>query len=141
IPRRATAVAASIKRKPLLSLGWGAILLFATPIAAIVAFITVVGVPVGVIGLALYGIAIYLSQIAVGLFIGYWIISSFGKVDSRGVLVGAFTLGFVILTLIKLIPFVGFPIWLATVLFGIGAMIMSQKTIKDETPVEPLPAV
>ncbi|MFC2032653.1 hypothetical protein ACFLUS_04770 [Chloroflexota bacterium] len=140
-PTRAKAVAASIKRKPLWSLGWGAILLFATPIAAIVAFITVVGVPVGVVGLTLYGIAIYLSQIAVGLFIGYWIISSFGKVDSRGVLVGAFALGFAILTLIKLIPFVGFPIWLATVLFGIGAMAMSQKTIKDETPVEPLPAV
>ena len=141
IPRRAEAVAVSIKRKPLWSLGWGAILLFVTPVAAIVTFITVIGIPIGIIGLVLYGIAIYLSQIAVGLFIGYWIISSFNKVDSRGVLVGAFALGFAILTLIKLIPFVGFPIWLATVLFGIGAMAMSQKTIKAETPVEPLPAV
>ncbi|MFC1929858.1 hypothetical protein ACFLW6_03235 [Chloroflexota bacterium] len=140
-PIRAQAVAASIKRKPLLSLGWGAILLFATPIAAIVTFITVVGVPVGLIGLTLYGIAIYLSQIALGLFIGYWIISSFGKVDSRGVLIGAFALGFSVLTLIKLIPFVGFPIWLATVLFGIGAMAMSQKTITAEAPVEPLTTV
>ena len=140
-PIRAKAVAASIKRKPLLSLGWGAILLFATPIAAIVTFITVIGVPVGVIGLALYGLAIYLSQIAVGLFIGYLIISSFGKVDSRGVLIGAFILGFSLLTLIKLIPFVGFPIWLATVLFGIGAMAMSQKTIKATTPVVPLPEI
>ena len=139
VPRRSKAVATSIRRKPLLSLGWGAIILFATPIAAIVTFITVVGVPVGLIGLALYGIAIYLSQIAVGLFIGYLIISSFGNVDSRGVLIGAFTLGFALLTLIKLIPFVGFPIWLATVLFGIGAMIMSQKMIKEETQVEPLP--
>ncbi|MFC1934439.1 hypothetical protein ACFLXX_04795 [Chloroflexota bacterium] len=136
-PIRSKAVAASIKRKPLLSLGWGAILLFATPIAAIVTFITVIGVPVGLIGLTLYGIAIYLSQIAVGLFIGYWIISSFGKVDSRGVLIGAFALGFSVLTLIKLIPFVGFPIWLATVLFGIGAMAMSQKTITAEAPVKP----
>jgi cytoskeletal protein CcmA (bactofilin family) len=140
-PKRARAVAASIKHKPLLSLGWGAIVLVATPIAAIVAFITVVGVPVGLLGLAIYGAAVYISQIVVGLFIGYWIIGYFNKVESRGVLVGAFALGFFILTLIKLIPYVGLPIWLATVLFGIGAMAISQKTMKAEAPVEVISAV
>jgi hypothetical protein len=135
VPRRAAAVAASIRSKPWLSLGWGAIILFATPIAAIITFFTVVGVPVGLLSLTLYGIAIYLSQVAVGLFIGYWIISYFSKVESRGVLVGALALGFTILTLLKLIPYVGFPwLWLATVLFGIGAMALSQKTLQsDET--------
>ncbi len=131
-PRRAAAVANSIRHKPWLSLGWGAIILFATPIAAIITLITVVGVPVGLIGLTLYGIAIYLSQIAVGLFIGYWIIGYFSKVESRGILVGALALGFLILTLLKLIPYVGFPLWLATVLFGIGAMALSPKTLQAE---------
>jgi len=129
-PKRATAVATAIRRQPWLSLGWGTIILFATPIAAIITFVTVVGVPVGLIGLTLYGIAIYLSQIAIGLFIGYWIISSFSKVESRGVLVGALALGFAILTLLKLIPYIGFPLWLATVLFGIGAMALSGKTLR-----------
>ena len=119
-----------------MSLGWGAIILFATPIAAIVTFITVIGVPVGLIGLTLYGIAIYLSQIAVGLFIGYWIIGYFSNVESRGILVGALALGLAVLTLLKLIPYVGFPLWLATVLFGIGAMLLSQKTLRAEAPVE-----
>jgi len=131
-PRRAAAVADSIRHKPWLSLGWGAIILFVTPIAAIITFITVVGVPVGLIGLTLYGIVIYLSQIAVGLFIGYWIIGYFSKVESRGILVGALALGFAILTLLKLIPYVGFPLWLATALFGIGAMTLSQKTLHAE---------
>lgn len=135
-PRRAVAVAAAIRQKPWLSLGWGAIILFATPIAAIITFVTVVGVPVGLIGLTLYGIAIYLSQIAIGLFIGYWIISYFSKVQSRGILVGALALGFAILTLLKLIPYVGFPLWLATVLFGIGAMALSQKTLRAEETIE-----
>ena len=130
VPRRAEAVAASIRHKPWLSLGWGAIIFCATPLAAILTFVTVVGVPVGLIGLTLYGIAIYLSQIAIGLFIGYWIISYFGKVESRGVLVGALALGFAILTLLKLIPYIGFALWLATVLFGIGAIVMSQKTLR-----------
>ena len=91
------------------------------------------GVPVGLIGLTLYGIAIYLSQIAIGLFIGYWIISSFSKVESRGILVGALALGFAILTLLKLIPYIGFPLWLATVLFGIGAMALSVKTLRAKS--------
>jgi cytoskeletal protein CcmA (bactofilin family) len=133
-PRRATAVAASIRQRPWLSLGWGAIILFAAPVAAVVAFITIVGVPVGVIGLVAYGVAIYLSQVAVGLFIGYWIIGYFSKVDSRGMLLGAFALGFSILTLVKLIPYLGFPLWLATVLFGIGAMVLSQKTMSAVAP-------
>ncbi|MFC1972645.1 hypothetical protein ACFLVE_04505 [Chloroflexota bacterium] len=131
-PRRAASVAASIRRKPWLSLGWGAIIVCATPIAAIITFITVVGVPVGLIGLAVYGIAIYLSQIAVGLFIGYWIIGYFNKMESRGILVVALALGFIILTLLKLIPYVGFPLWLATVLFGIGAMALSPKILQSE---------
>ena len=135
-PQRATAVATSIRRKPWLSLGWGAIILFATPIAAIVTFITVIGVPVGLIGLTLYGMAIYLSQIAVGLFIGYWIIGYFSNVGSRGILVGALALGLAVLTLLKLIPYVGFPLWLATALFGIGAMVMSQKILRNEASVE-----
>ncbi|MFC2002110.1 hypothetical protein ACFLUZ_06400 [Chloroflexota bacterium] len=135
-PQRATAVAASIRRKPWLSLGWGAIILFATPIAAVVTFITVIGVPVGLIGLTFYGIAIYLSQIAVGLFIGYWIIGYFSNVESRGILVGALALGLTVLTLLKLIPYVGFPLWLATALFGIGAMTLSQKILHTGAPVE-----
>ncbi|MFC1986976.1 hypothetical protein ACFLVH_00270 [Chloroflexota bacterium] len=131
-PGRAKKVAAAIRQKPLLSLGWGAIILFATPIAAIVTFVTIVGVPVGLIGLTLYGIAIYISQIVAGLFIGYWIMGYFTKVESRGALIGALTLGFLILTLLKLIPYVGFPLWLVTVLFGIGAMVQSIRTLKSE---------
>jgi hypothetical protein len=135
-PKRAAAVAASLKRKPWLILGWGAIILFATPIAAIITFVTVIGVPVGLIGLVLYGIAIYLSQIAVGLFLGYWIMGTFSQVNSRGLLIGAFALGFVILTLIRAIPYIGIPVWLATILFGLGAMALSQRTLRAEATVK-----
>jgi len=138
-PRRAAVVAASIRRKPWLSLGWGAVILFATPIVAIITFITVVGIPMGLIGLTLYGIGIYLSQIAVGLFIGYGIIGYFRKVETRGILVGALALGFTVLTLLKLIPYVGIPLWLATVLFGLGAMALSEKTLRTEVQ-QPVPA-
>jgi cytoskeletal protein CcmA (bactofilin family) len=130
LPRRANAAAASIRRKPWLSLGWGALIFFAAPLAILLTFITVVGIPIGLISLVVYIIALYLSQVAVGLFIGCWILGFFSKTESRGGLLGAFALGFAILTLLKLIPIVGTILWFATVFFGIGAMVMSQKNLR-----------
>jgi len=132
-PRRASTVADSIRHKPWVSLGWGAIILFATPIAVIITLITVVGVPLGVIGLILYGIGIYLSQLVVGLFLGYWIIGYFRKVETRGILVGALALGFAVLTLVKLIPYVGYIVVLAAILFGLGALLVSTRRPRVET--------
>lgn len=126
-PRRMALIADSLRNKPWWSLGWGAIILFVTPVAAIVVCITIVGIPLGLIALALYGIAIYLSQIPVALFIGRWIIGYFNKTDSRAILVGALALGLAILCLLRLIPYLGFVIGLATVLFGLGATLVSLK--------------
>jgi hypothetical protein len=141
-PRRAAAVAVHIRYKPWVSLGWGSFFFFATPIAAIITFITVIGAIVGLIGLVLYGIGIFLSQLAVGLFIGYWVVSHFREVsffkgaDTRAVLIAALAVGFAILTLLKLliglIPYAAFPIWLATVLFGLGAILISERKLQVE---------
>jgi len=133
-PKRATAVATSIKRKPLLSLGWGALVFFVAPLAALIAFITVIGIPVSIIGIIFYFIALYLSQVAVGLFLGYWILGYVTKVNSRGMLLAAFALGFVILTLVSLIPYVGSVVCFAAALFGLGAMALSQKTLRSMEP-------
>jgi cytoskeletal protein CcmA (bactofilin family) len=126
-PRRTALMADTIKTKPWLSLGWGAIILFGTPIAAIIVCITIVGIPMALIALALYGIAIYLAQIPAALFIGRWIIGYLTKTDSRGVMVGALALGLAILCLLRMIPYAGFFIWLAAVLFGLGGALISWR--------------
>jgi cytoskeletal protein CcmA (bactofilin family) len=131
-PGRSVSVAESIRTKPWTSLGWGAVILFATPVAAIVVCITVIGIPVGLIALALYAIAIYISQVFVGLFMGRWIIGRFRKVESRAIMVGALAAGLVILTLLGLIPYLGFWIGLAVALFGLGAMLVSETRLRNE---------
>jgi len=98
----------------------------------VLAFITIVGIPLGFIGIALYVIAIYLSQIMVGLFIGRWIISYFREVESRGILVGALTLGLAIYCLLRMIPYVGFFITLIGALLGLGALLVSEKVLHSE---------
>jgi len=127
MPRRMALMADTIKTKPWFSLGWGAIILFGVPIAAIIVCVTIVGIPLGLVTLALWGIAIYLSQIVVALFIGRWIIGYFAKTDSRGVMVGALALGLAILCLLRIIPYAGFFIGLAAVLFGLGAALVSLR--------------
>ncbi|NQT31751.1 MAG: hypothetical protein HQ588_05395 [Deltaproteobacteria bacterium] len=134
-PRRLTALTEAVRTKPWHSLGWGAVLLVVTPIAAVIICITVVGVPIGLIALALYGIAIYISQIFIGLLLGRLILGAFkgvGPVEKRGILIGALALGLFILTLLKMIPYAGFFIGLAAVLFGLGAILVSEKQLREE---------
>lgn len=126
-PRRLTSIAESIRSRPGASAGWGTLILFVTPIAAIIVCITIIGIPLGLIALALWGIAIYLAQIPVGLFIGRWIIGHFRGVEGKAIMVGALALGLVILRLLRLIPYLGFFIGLAVILFGLGAVVVSER--------------
>ena len=129
-PRRSVTIADSIRNKPLSSLGWGALVLFLTPIAAIIVCITVIGIPVALIALVLYAIAIYLSQIFVGLLIGRLIIGRFREVETKAILVGTLAAGLAILFVFGLIPYLGFIIGLAVALFALGAMVLSIKTLR-----------
>lgn len=134
-PRRMKAITEAIRTRPWPSLGWGAVLLIVTPIAALIVCITVIGLPIGLIALALYGVMIYLAQIFIGLLIGKLIIGSFKgveTVETRGILIGALALGLAILTLLKLIPYAGFFIGLAAVLFGFGAILVSERQLRAE---------
>jgi len=53
--RRLTSIAESIRSKPGASAGWGALIVFIAPIAAVLVCFTVVGIPVGLIALGLWG--------------------------------------------------------------------------------------
>ena len=119
-----------------LNLGWGAIILFLTPIAAIVICFTVIGIPLGLITLALYGIALYLSQIPVALCIGRTIIKRSRETESKSMQVGAFAAGLAILAVLRAIPFIGFFIWLAAALFGLGTLVTSKKSLRLENSVK-----
>jgi cytoskeletal protein CcmA (bactofilin family) len=126
LPRRLAAASDSLRTRPGPSAGWGAVALFATPIAAIIVCVTILGLALGVITLLLWGIAIYLSQIPVALLIGLLVLRRSPHAGNKGVMIGGFALGLVILALLRLIPIVGFFVGLATVLFGMGAVVVEE---------------
>jgi len=68
----------------------------------------------------------------VGLFIGRWIIGHFRGVEGKAIMVGALALGLVILRLLRLIPYLGFFIGLAVILFGLGAVVASERKRRAE---------
>ena len=126
-PKRLTSIVESMRTRPGPSAGWGAIVLIVTPIAAIIVGLTIVGIGVGVITLALYGIAIYLAQISVSLLIGRLIVSRSRVVEGKPAMIGALALGLIIISLLKLIPYFGIFVSLAVIIFGLGAAVVSAK--------------
>ncbi len=122
---RISAMADSIRTKPWPSLGWGTLVLFAIPIAALIVIVTIIGLPIGLIALVLYGIAVYLSQIPVGFLIGRLIIRRNGEIEPRGLMIGALALGLAILLVLGLIPYVGGLVILLTIIFGLGSLVVS----------------
>jgi cytoskeletal protein CcmA (bactofilin family) len=104
------------------SAGWGALVLFATPVAAVIVMFTLIGLPAGLIALALWGMVVYLAQIPVGLLVGKLVLRR--PLWSKKSLVGALALGLFLLTAVSAIPVLGFWIGLATVMFGLGSVVV-----------------
>lgn len=125
-PRWMQSVTDFLAEKPGPCAGWGALLLFATPIAIFIALVTIVGFTLGVIVGLLYLITLYISQLAVGFLIGRLIIGRTKSVKNWGVMFGVFTLGLFILRIVRLIPVFGHIIWTAAALFGLGAILISE---------------
>jgi len=132
VPKHLTSVTESIRTRPWASLGWGAVILFVTPIAAILVCFTIVGISVGLIALLFYAVALYLAQIPVALFLGRWIIGSFRAVEGKPIMLGALALGLVIIHLLRLIPYFGFFVSLVVILFGLGAVVVWERKRRAE---------
>lgn len=137
VPRHLTSVSESIRTRPWASLGWGAVILFVTPIAAILVCFTIVGISVGLIALLFYAVALYLAQIPVALFLGRWIIGSFRAVEGKPIMLGALAIGLVIIHLLRLIPYFGFFVSLVVILFGLGSLVVWERKRRAEAARAP----
>jgi len=116
-PRAADAVARTAKAKALVSFGVGFAAFFLIPIIAVLALITVVGIPLGVILLLLIVPLYAISYVTAAFALGRRII--------KGSRIVAFLVGLVILGLLSLIPIAGALIGLLATMFGLGLLLMT----------------
>ncbi len=123
-------------------IGLGVLVFFGVPIAAIIACVTVVGIPLGILTLGLWFLAINCAEIVVGTVVGNWIL---GKPADTWGLIGRMALGFVIVRIVytPLAPLhvigvlVGLGIWI----WGMGAIALAiyNLVVQPRTPQSAMP--
>jgi cytoskeletal protein CcmA (bactofilin family) len=130
-PRAADAAEVVGRDAPGPSIGWGVLLVFGLPILAVLALVTVIGIPLGA-GLLLALVPIY----GVGYVSGAWLLGRRILRPTTGRFV-AFLVGWGILRLVALIPVAGGLGWLAATVFGLGALIVAAWRARRASPSAP----
>ncbi|MEJ7901327.1 MAG: hypothetical protein WKF63_05735 [Thermomicrobiales bacterium] len=124
-------------RRLLRSLAFGVLTVIAVPILAIVLMVTVIGLPAGIVLLAVFFVALYLTQVIVGMTIGRFILPTSWNDGSRGFHLLAMTLGVVLLGALRLIPvpYLYTLLSLIITIWGAGAVLMlAGSLIRQSTP-------
>ncbi len=118
-PRGADAVSNASRTAPWASTGWGAVAFVALPIAGALAIVSLVWLPFG-LGLLLALFLLY----SVGLALAAFALGRRIWREPRGRLL-AFAIGWAILAVVSLIPWLGVLVWVAGSVFGVGATIVA----------------
>lgn len=103
-------------------MGKGALALLLVPIIAFLLLLTIIGIPICVILILIYCLALYLSTVFVAYLIGYkvWNKTHKEKKDTNMMLYGA--IGLVIILVLELIPVVGSIVSILVLFGGLGVI-------------------
>ena len=117
------------------SVGIGLLLLISIPILAILAMITVIGIPLGIIILIIYGLLLYVSKLVASIYLA-------GLLKTKYNLEQAW-LWFAVLVVLMLavdIPYIGWIISLAVLALGLGCgfYAITGSGNKTDTPDNPV---
>jgi hypothetical protein len=116
-PKAGAAIARTAKAKALIAGLVGLLAFFLIPLIAILACVTVVGLPLGILLLLLIVPLYVISYCAAALVVGRLIL--------KKAVVLAFIVGIVILQVLTLIPIVGGLIGFVATFFGLGVVLMT----------------
>jgi cytoskeletal protein CcmA (bactofilin family) len=112
-------------------LGRGFLIFVATPVAACIAIIFLIGLPLGLIALVLWLIAIYMAKIVVAAALGRVLLP-----DRAGT--GGFALalaaGLAVVLIGSNLPYVGGLVWLLVALLGLGMAFDALRARARQTP-------
>ncbi len=104
---------------------WGLALVFITPVAVLLLCATIVGLPLGLILLALYLTVLYLSQLSIGLAVGARLVGP--NAELGWMLYFAFLVGTLIFQGLSLVPYLGTLLEIAALFLGSGALFLATR--------------
>ncbi|MBI3945387.1 MAG: polymer-forming cytoskeletal protein [Armatimonadetes bacterium] len=138
VPRFLRAAAESLRERPLVSVLLGLLILVAAPIIGALIAVTIIGIPVGLLILALWAFAVMLSAIPVALFLGRWVSARFIRGEGFSPY-ESLAFGMLLIGLPAAIPILRGFVLLAVVLFGVGIFILGAQRLAT-TGAQPAPA-
>lgn len=118
-PEFADTVTTRVSDEPLVSGGIGLGGLVGIPVVLLLTVITIVGLPVALIGLMAFGLLVFTSSALAEYAVGAWALS-YASVDNRWL---ALVIGVVGVGLLSRLPLVGGPVNLVVFLLGFGAVL------------------
>ncbi len=118
--------AASLAGEPALGLGFGFVVAVVLPAAAILAMVLLITIPLGLIGLSVYLIAVYLARLVAAQTVGDWLLRT-ARVGTEPSAYASLAVGLVLFYFLTQIPYVGFLVWLAAIVAGLGGMYLAAR--------------
>ena len=115
-----------LAEQPALGLGFGFVVAVVLPAAAILAMILLITIPLGLISFAIYFVALYLARLVTAQTVGDWLLRlARGGTESSAY--AALAIGLILFHFLTRIPYVGFLIWLAALVAGLGGIFLATR--------------
>lgn len=136
VPRFTAEAGGNLRSRPGVSVGLGLASHILWPIAVGICCATVLGIPLGIVVLLLYGVAGFAGFSVSAIYVGGLILRS------QRSLIPAALLGAVVLGVLMLIPIVGGLVLLAAWILGMGGLILATGSAigRQRAPVAPVEA-
>lgn len=124
-------LAARAVESPLRSGGVGLLTLVGVPLALVAIAVTIVGIPLSILGVFLYAVTVWVGSLYGRVAVGSWL-TSLADVENRW---AGLVVGFVTVALATRVPYLGGVVELAVLLLGLGALSLSvYETYRGSRP-------
>jgi cytoskeletal protein CcmA (bactofilin family) len=136
-PRFSRRVADSAVEGPARAGAAGLVMLVGVPILLVLTAITIIGIPLAVVGAMVFGVLAWVGAVYGRIAVGTWL-TAYTAVESRW---AALLVGFLVVAVVVRIPFVGWIPELLVALLGLGALVLAmterrraRRESTEETP-------
>ncbi|MFH1170976.1 MAG: polymer-forming cytoskeletal protein [bacterium] len=131
-PKTSARIAERMQQRPWQSIGWGLVILIVAPIVALILLFTVIGIPLALLGVALYVMLLYLAKVFVGFSLGLILFRALRKEKPAPVL-WSFIVGTVLFTILTILPYIGWLIEFVGILWAAGAAVFVKREVLQAT--------
>lgn len=114
------------------ALGWGFVLAIAAPLVLVIAALTLVGIPLAVLGLFAFLSALYLAGIVVAALVGRTLVRGGEAAEGLRGFSLALLAGLVVLVIGMHLPLVGGPLRVVVVLTGLGLLFRKARDVWEQ---------